>query len=234
MLLYVVRHGDPVYDPDMLTPLGKRQAEAVGKRLSVHGLDKIYSSPNVRARETAQPAAEMLHLEVEIAPWTSEDLAWHDFRRMSPHGHLYWSFSIPADKLLADPAILGDSWYESPVFDQTNAKNGYDRIVRDSDEFFKNLGYVREGLLYRIENPKYKRVAVFCHGGFGSTWLGHVFGIHPIRYWNSFDMTHSGVTVIWLPDSPSGYTCPKCLTLSDTGHLYHEGLPLRYNNFLDI
>ena len=26
MLLFVVRHGDPIYDPDSLTPLGKLQA----------------------------------------------------------------------------------------------------------------------------------------------------------------------------------------------------------------
>ena len=34
MLLYVIRHGDPTYSPDALTPLGHRQAEAVEKRLA--------------------------------------------------------------------------------------------------------------------------------------------------------------------------------------------------------
>jgi len=29
MILFYVRHGDPIYDPDSLTPLGKRQAEAL-------------------------------------------------------------------------------------------------------------------------------------------------------------------------------------------------------------
>ena len=29
MILYYVRHGDPTYNPDELTPLGHRQAEAV-------------------------------------------------------------------------------------------------------------------------------------------------------------------------------------------------------------
>ena len=31
MLFFYVRHGDPIYDPDSLTPLGHRQAEAVAK-----------------------------------------------------------------------------------------------------------------------------------------------------------------------------------------------------------
>ena len=60
MLLYYVRHGDPIYNPDQLTPLGQRQAEAIGKRLAVHGIDKIYSSTSTRAYQTALPLAEML------------------------------------------------------------------------------------------------------------------------------------------------------------------------------
>ena len=33
MLLYVVRHGDPIDEIDTLTERGRRQAEALGKRL---------------------------------------------------------------------------------------------------------------------------------------------------------------------------------------------------------
>ena len=58
MLLYVIRHGDPCYDPDSLTPLGQRQAEAVGRRLAQVGITRVYSSPLVRAQQTAQPAAD--------------------------------------------------------------------------------------------------------------------------------------------------------------------------------
>ena len=46
MLFFYIRHGDPVYEPNKLTPLGQRQAEAVAKRLSLYGLDRIFSSPS--------------------------------------------------------------------------------------------------------------------------------------------------------------------------------------------
>ena len=55
MLLFYIRHGDPIYMPDSLTPLGKRQAEAVAKRLSRYGLDKIFVSSSTRAIQTAEP-----------------------------------------------------------------------------------------------------------------------------------------------------------------------------------
>ena len=60
MIFYYIRHGDPIYDPDSLTPLGRRQAEAAGKRLSVFGVDKIYASSSTRAIQTSQPTCEML------------------------------------------------------------------------------------------------------------------------------------------------------------------------------
>ena len=41
MLLFLIRHGDPIYDPDSLTPLGKKQAEAVAKRLALYGKSKL-------------------------------------------------------------------------------------------------------------------------------------------------------------------------------------------------
>ena len=49
MLLFYVRHGDPIYNPDSLTPLGERQAEAIARRLALYGIDKIYSSTSTRA-----------------------------------------------------------------------------------------------------------------------------------------------------------------------------------------
>ena len=38
MILYYIRHGDPIYNPDSLTPLGERQAEAIGHRLAGRGI----------------------------------------------------------------------------------------------------------------------------------------------------------------------------------------------------
>ncbi|MBR4866394.1 MAG: histidine phosphatase family protein [Clostridia bacterium] len=234
MLLYIIRHGDPIYNPDTLTPKGKLQAAAMGKRLSVHGVDKIFSSPNGRARETAQPTCDLMGLTAEIEPWTSEDLAWKDLSRLDSQGRRNWTFAIPKHKLLADPLALTDRWYDGEPFEGSNSKAGYERVQRESDAFFAKLGYVREGNVYRIEAPTEERVAVFCHHGFGVTWLSHLLSIHPVQFWSSFDISHSGLTILHFANNPDGYTCPKCLCLSDLGHVYREGLPVVYNNVLNI
>ena len=75
MLLFYIRHGDPIYNPDSLTPLGHRQAEAISKRFAVYGLDEIYSSPSTRAKQTAQPTCEVLKKEPTILDWCYESPA---------------------------------------------------------------------------------------------------------------------------------------------------------------
>ena len=59
MLLFFVRHGDPTYHPDALTPTGERQAEEIGRRLARFGIDRIFASSAVRAQLTAKPTAEL-------------------------------------------------------------------------------------------------------------------------------------------------------------------------------
>mgnify|MGYP002514795605 CR=1 FL=1 len=65
MLFYYIRHGDPIYDPDSLTSLGERQAEAIAKRLAIYGLDRIYASSSNRAILTAKPTCELLKKDMD-------------------------------------------------------------------------------------------------------------------------------------------------------------------------
>lgn len=237
MILYVIRHADPIYDPDSLTPKGKRQAEALGKRLAVHGLDKIYSSPMIRAQMTAQPACELLGKKPEILDWTSEDLAGKYFGFHDPEngGNWVWAFGINPTRYKTEENIaLGDKWYEAYPFNESKAKEGYDIIMRESDAFMESLGYKREGLKYKILKHTDEKVAVFCHYGFGTTWLSHLLGINPIVFWSTFDINHSGVTIINFPKHSNGYTAPKVLALSDISHYYGDRLPMQFTNYLDI
>ena len=44
MKLYIIRHGDPNYELDCLTEIGKEQAEAVAPRIASYGIDRIITS----------------------------------------------------------------------------------------------------------------------------------------------------------------------------------------------
>lgn len=236
MLLYVIRHADPIYNPDSLTEKGKRQAEALGRRLAVHGLDRIYASPMNRAQMTAKPASELLGKPIQTLDWTSEDLAgkYMGFED-DVKGGWTWTFGInPTRYKTEENLALGDKWYEGYPFNRSKAKEGYDIISKASDEFMESLGYKREGLKYKILKPNDEKVAVFCHYGFGTTWLSHLLGMNPIVFWSTFDINHSGVTIINFPNHSDGYTAPKVLCLSDISHFYGDRLPMQFTNYIDI
>ena len=50
-----------------LSRAGRQQAEKVAERLAQESLSAVYSSPLARARETAEPLARRLRLEMQIA-----------------------------------------------------------------------------------------------------------------------------------------------------------------------
>ena len=235
MLLYIIRHGDPNYATDSLTPRGMRQAEALARRLSANGLDEIYSSPLGRAVMTAQPTADVLKLPIQIEPWMSEDLSWDDLAVEGENGQKDWLFACDNTKFLKDGDFARADWHNhAAIATCKTAKQGYERIQSDSDEFLTRLGYKREGCIYRTLEVNNKRIAAFCHWGFGITWLSHLLSIPPLVFWASFNFSHSGVTILDFKESANGVTAPQCLCHSDLSHLFEARLPMEYNNCTKI
>ena len=234
MLLFYVRHGDPIYDPNSLTPLGERQAEAVAKRLALYGIDKIYASTSTRARLTAEPTAEITKKTPELLDFANESHAWRDFTVDTEEGKKEWFFhSEPYRRLINDESFiaLGHKWYEHSAFADCKFKEGMERILAETNAFLASLGYEHIGRsgAYTVKTDNKSRIALFAHQGFGLAFLSTLLDIPFPHFASHFDMTHSGVTVIEFKDE-GGFAYPRVLTLSSDSHLYREGLPTKYNN----
>lgn len=237
MLLFYVRHGDPIYSPDDLTPLGLRQAEAIGRRLARYGLDEIYSSPMIRAQKTAQPAAELVKKPVTILDWTSESAAWEQLSVDSGKGYRTWFFAADEMKellLSREVRRLGDDWYKHERFTGTTIPEGYLRVRTKTREFMKELGFEwddEKGMYKNLGRANGKRVALFAHHGFGTCFLSNLLDIPYPQICEKTDITHTGLTVIYFDESRE-YVIPVILTLSDGGHLLADNLPENYNNII--
>jgi probable phosphoglycerate mutase len=232
MLFFYVRHGDPIYDPDSLTPLGHRQAEAISKRFAVYGLDEIYSSPSVRARQTAEPTCEVLKKEPVILDWCCESRAWAQMTVEYEPGKLTWGYQHqPTKELFVSPEVraLRDKWYTHPAFEGTKFAEGVARVEGEVDKLMLSLGYRHEGNGYIAERPNDDRVALFAHQGFGSLFLSCLLDIPYPEFSTHYDLQHTGLTVIEFRDE-DGYVIPRILTMGNDAHLYREGLPLKYNS----
>lgn len=232
MLLYYVRHGDPIYSPDSLTDLGSRQAEAVGRRIAMHGIDKIFSSTSNRAVLTATPLSQIAKKEIIQLDWCNEHHVWQELTATNGDD-TFWIWGIdPTRSLLNSPEVfaLGEKWYEHPGFEEKVGK-GIQRINRETDAFMESLGYVhnRETKTYKALKPNNQRIALFAHQGFSGAFLSSLLDIPYPLFSTRFDLSHSCVTVIEFPDC-EGNHIPTVLQHSNDSHLYHDGLPTKYNN----
>lgn len=236
MLFFYIRHGDPIYKPNSLTPLGERQAEAVAKRLALYGLDKIYSSPSARAVMTAKPTCEILKKEPELLDFTDEEIAWDNLTIKTKEGKSSWMFHHKDHRLLlTDPSMiaLGHKWFDHPDIKKYGFEKEISRIYNETDSFFASLGFEHERYTgrYKVTNVPYERVALFAHQGFGLAFLSCLLDIPYPMFCAHFDITHTGITVIELKDE-GGFSIPKICTLSNDSHIYREGLPTTYNNLI--
>ena len=234
MLLYIVRHGDPVYVTDSLTERGKRQAEAVGKRIYDSQIDRIFSSPMGRALETAEPACRLLGLECNIEEWTHEI----GDERLTP---------FPDGKLKSITNVQNTYYLENGNVDlnyneaftctginESDIKSAVDFIERHGNDFLERLGYKKENGVYKILRNNEEKVALFCHSAFARAWISVLLHIPFHIMWSSFSYTHTGVTVLEFKNNPNGITAPRCLCFSDMSHLYAQNEDMIYDNKIEL
>ena len=171
--LLIVRHALPherhptrPHDPP-LHPDGHRHARRLAHKLKHEGIDRIVSSPQQRALDTAEPLARMLGIRPEVF----EGLAEIDL-----HTDRYRS----VETMRAEEPERWDEFVASPI-----------RFFgREPQEF-------RAGVVdaYRaiLEGSGGMRIAVFTHGMTTKTILGVVLGQEKTRY-TQFSIGHGSVT----------------------------------------
>jgi probable phosphoglycerate mutase len=215
--LYIIRHAEPDYPLDALTPRGHLQAQGLARCLTAAGVDRVYSSPLVRAVETARPTAEILGVEIGIEPWMRELEDW--WIPGGPEGEWpVWQVDGATVRSLV-PGLHQDNWHSLPPFDSPVLREGFADLKDHSAAFLARHGYLREGRCYRKETDVGGRPAVFCHGGFGLTWLAHLLEIPPPLVWTAFSLPPASVTTVELEELPDGRAVPRCLGLADVAHL---------------
>ena len=107
-------------------------------------------------------------------------------------------------------------------------KDALDTISAGGRDFLERLGYREEDGVYRILRKNEEKVALFCHAAFARAWISVLLRIPLNLMWAGFGYTHTGVTVIEFKNCENGITAPKCLTYSDTSHLYAHGPDMGY------
>ena len=222
MLLYIIRHGEPDPATGALTEKGWRQAEAVGKLICRSKIDKIYSSPFLRAQETAEPACRLLSLPKNIEEWTHE--IGEERVTTFPDG-VRKSVSAVQNTCYRENGNIDlpfDAAYDCNYIKQSDMKSAVNYIEQNGKIFLEKLGYREENGVYRILDKNEEKVALFCHAAFARAWISVLLHIPLHIMWAGFDYSHTGVTILEFKNNENGITAPTCLCYSDTSHLYAD------------
>jgi 2,3-bisphosphoglycerate-dependent phosphoglycerate mutase len=154
MELLLIRHGLPERSHDTadppLSPEGRAQAQRVARWLTDERIDAVFSSPMLRAVQTAEPFVASGRHELKLHPGVVE------FDRDS-------GTYVPLEVLKREDYaawkafVAGGAGADIAVFQKM--------VVGALEEI--------------IEAHAGRRVAVFCHGGVINVWTAHILGMAP-------------------------------------------------------
>ena len=225
MRLYIIRHAEPDYEHYTITQKGHLEAKALAKCLKNEGLTRIYSSPLGRAVHTAEYTAKATGLPLHIEPWARElsDLKIKTVKRWGP----LMAWDLPGEVMrYKGKHLTNDAWHKIPLLGDKKFRAEIVRVRKDSDAFLKRHGYERMGGRYRARKANRERIAVFCHGGLGLTWLSHLLEIPLPLMWSGFWMAPSSFSTVLFDARSRQWATPRCLALGDVSHLYGSKLKI--------
>ncbi len=232
MILYYVRHGDPIYNPDGLTEFGFKQAEMLKEKFSRIHVDKIFTSTSNRAYLTAKPTCDMLGINPVRLDFANEGnvakyfFVNHEGRSTWCYNHRYWREIFNSAEVLA----LGDKWYNHPAFFGTGFRQGTIEFQEAQDSFFESLGYAhdREKHCFKAVSPNNDVVLFFAHGGCGNCFMSSLLDI-PYNIFSTHFQEHAttGITAVKF-EGDADFIIPKIVTYNETPHLFTNGVDNQY------
>jgi broad specificity phosphatase PhoE len=221
MHLYIIRHADPYYGHDTLTPQGLQEAKALAERLATHGVDYIYTSDAVRAILTARPTADILGLSYQILPWLLEP----GHLRIEQQGRIYSLWDTFGETVRAEtPLPTQYDWFTRFPFDDPEVIQMWQTFREQCNSLIAQHGYVCHEGRYAIRHANRDRIALFCHNGTVLLLLAHLLELPLSLVWCGFYSWPSSVTTIYFEEHSKEWAVPRALGVADVSHLYAAGL----------
>lgn len=224
MKLIFIRHADPDYDLDSLTPTGWREAEALAEHLSSMEVAEYFVSPLGRARATASPTMQRIGAEATVLPWLTE------FTHRTPSKPSYpLSSEVPWDwrplEWTVRPRFFDrEQWAGEAEMEESNIGHHYRTVCHAFDAFLAERGYERSGRMYRTLLGHTETYVFFCHLGSMGILLSHLLNISPMIMWHSFAPAPSSITTVVTEERQKGHVSMRLLSFGATPHLDTSGI----------
>ena len=223
MRLIIIRHGDPDYSIDSLTPKGWKEADALSKYMENINVTSFYVSPLGRAQDTANVTLKYLNRTAETLPWLKEFPTRVKHIDRPDELHAAWDW-LPQIWTNNNDFYDANKWFNHPVFNEAHVKEEYDYVISEFRSFLKQHGYEKNGNIYKVTHSNHDTLCLFCHFGIECVLLSDLFSISPMVLWHSTVALPTGITTIYTEEREKGIASFRMNEFGSTAHLYAAGI----------
>lgn len=230
MKIIFVRHCEPDYEHDSLTPKGLREAVCLNGRIKkLENVKYWYVSPLGRARLTAKIALEGTDIVPEVLDWTRE----FEGRMPDPiTGKIRHAWDLYPGIWTRYPEMYDkDNWQYAPLYQGTNVAEENEKIITGLEGLLAANGYVRNGNYYDIVDSKDYTIVVFCHMAVSLLMVGHLIGASAPVMWHGNFCPPSGLIEIETEERVDRKAFFRVRAMGDVSHLYMAGEPVSESGF---
>lgn len=221
MRILIIRHAEPDYEKDSLTPKGWEEAELLAERLSRYPIRDVYVSPYGRAQDTAACTLKKLGKTAVTLPWLAEYRGTYK----EPSGQIEIPWDLPPRQwsqmpLMADP----DRWTDDPLFARGTVREIWEETKAGTDALMARYGFRRDGPVWLCKENTADTVALFCHFGIGMAVLSYLTNVSPMLLWHRCICLPSSVTEVMTEERVKGEAAFRVTKLGDLSHLEMNGV----------
>ena len=221
MRILLIRHAEPDYSIDSLSPKGRVEAELLSRRLVHYDIRDFYVSPLGRAKETADFTLQKLGRTAEVLPWLAEFRG----RCMNPETGrmgIPWDFSPRFWSSLPGVRDI-NTWTEAPLFAGSTVGAIWHETVDGVDELLGKYGFQKSGPVWRCETNAHDTIALFCHFGISMAVIGYLMDISPMELWHRTLTLTSSLTELVTEERIHGEVSFRMTRMGDISHLETAG-----------
>lgn len=223
MRILIIRHGDPNYEIDGLTPRGELEVKALAKKMKSEQVNAIYCSTLGRARLTAQPTADALGIGVELCDWLREFSYATVKLPYESEETICWDL-LPEFVNSCERIYSPTEWRKERFIAESDMPVHYDNVCRELDALLSKHGYERDGYNYKAVRPNHDTILLVCHYGITAVLLSHLMNCSPYTLWQNAVTLPSSVTTVYTEERCDGIASMRVAGIGDVSHLYAAGL----------
>lgn len=230
MRLIFIRHAEPDYEHNSLTEKGFREAKILSERVAKwKNIDAVYVSPLERARLTAAPSLEKLHMKATTVNWLQEFVYMITDPTTGHYPSVPWDF-MPEywtkQEAFFDPDAFKDHEIMPDIY-----RTAVDRLRKGIDEILAGYGYHRNGGYYLTEEDKVKgddekTVLFFGHLGANSEAIGYLIDVSPVLLQQTIYQAPTSVAILNFEKRMPGTAAARLQVIGSTMHLAAAGEPV--------